>query len=148
MKIKKSIVLGMVVFLLSGCSLLDGLNNSLDYANNTKDYVDNVTTFAEEIRSLSGEAVANEDSRIELENKLTEMKEEIQVFNEQEPPAIAEGIHEQIVGYNQSLDEGITLYLDNIEKGQLEPQILEDSNILQTIDQISSIKEQLNQLGQ
>lgn len=148
MKIKTFIVLGLFVFLLGGCSFLDGLNNSLEYVDNTKDYVDKVTTFSEEIRSLSETAVVNEDSRIELENRLTEMKEEIQIFNEQKPPSIAEGVHEQIVGYNQSLEDGINLYLDNIEKGQFEPQILEDSNILQTIDQISKIKNQLNELGQ
>ena len=74
------------------------------------------------------------------------MKEQIHAFNEIEPPSIAEDIHNQIVSSNTKLEEGIDVYLDNIENGTLDPAVLENSGILKTVNEISSLMENINQV--
>ena len=88
---------GMV--LLSGCSLLGEVNNTLEYATTTTEYIDTANNFANEVTELANDAVANEEARQQLEEELTAMKAKIQEFNETEAPAIAEDIHNQIVSY-------------------------------------------------
>ena len=135
---------GMV--LLSGCSLLGEVNNTLEYATTTTEYIDTANTFANEVTELANDAVANEEARQQLEEELTAMKANIKEFNETEAPAIAEDIHNQIVATNAKLEEGIDLYLANIENGKLDPAILKDSGILTTINEISSLMNQIEQL--
>lgn len=74
------------------------------------------------------------------------MKSEIQEFNQTEAPAIAEDIHNQIVNTNEKLENGIDLYLDNIENGNLDPAILQDSGIITTINEIGNLMNQIEKL--
>ena len=103
-------------------------------------------TFANEVPQLAKEAVTDETARQNLENELGQMKEQIHSFNEIEPPSIAEDIHNQIVSSNAKLEEGIDMYLDNIENGTLDPAALENSEILTTANEISSLMEKINQV--
>ena len=82
----------------------------------------------------------------QLEDELTAMKAEIQEFNQTEAPAIAEDIHNQIVNTNGKLEDGIDMYLDNIENGKLDPAILNDSEIITTINEISNLMNQIEKL--
>jgi len=138
---------GMIGMLfLSGCSLIGEVNNTLEYANTTTEYVNSAKDFANEVPELANDAVTNEEARQQLEEELTSMKKEINKFNETEVPIIAEDIHNQIVSTNEKLEEGIDLYLINIENGKLDPAILEDSRILTTVNEISSLMDQIEKL--
>lgn len=137
-------VTGMVF--LSGCSLLGEVNNTLDYVNTTTTYINSTKNFANEVPELANDAVTNEESRQQLEAELTTMKENIREFNETEVPTIAEDIHNQIVSTNVKLEDGIDMYLANIENGKLDPAILKDSEILTTINEISSLMDQIDKL--
>ena len=44
------------------------------------------------------------------------------------------------------LEDGIDMYLANIENGKLDPAILKDSEILTTINEISSLMAQIEKL--
>jgi peptidoglycan hydrolase CwlO-like protein len=134
------------MMLLSGCSLLGEVNNTLKYANTTTEYMDSAKSFANEVPQLANDAVTNEEARQQLEAELTTMKENIQKFNETEVPSIAEDIHNQIVSTNAKLEEGIDLYLANIENGKLDPALLKDSGILTTVNEISSLMDQIKKL--
>ncbi|QNG60715.1 hypothetical protein H4O14_04170 [Bacillus sp. PAMC26568] len=138
-------VLSLVV--LSGCSLFEGVNSSLQYANDTKDYINEASSFAEELPALAEEAVSNTEARKELEQKLTDMKEEIKAFNEIEAPGIAEDVHNQLVSYSESLEAGIDSALKQIDNGEWNIQVLEDSGILKTVNEMTSILDQIEQLG-
>lgn len=145
---KKIIAIAFVSILaLSGCSLLGEVNSSLEYADNATEYVNTVKGFANEVPALAQDAVTNTEARQSLEKELQQMKTEIEEFNATEPPQIAETIHEKIVASNQQLSDGIELYLNNIEKGQIDPKALEESEIMQTIDQITSLSEQIEKIG-
>ncbi|MGE6377922.1 DUF6376 family protein [Peribacillus muralis] len=145
---KKMIAIALLSILtLSGCSLLGEVNSSLEYAGNATEYVNTVKEFANEVPALAQDAVTNTEARQSLEKELQQMKTNIEEFNAIEPPQIAETIHEKIVASNQQLSEGIELYLNNIEKGQLDPKVLEESEIMQTIDQITGLVDQIEKLG-
>ncbi|MFJ7755364.1 DUF6376 family protein [Peribacillus muralis] len=145
---KKMIAIALLSILtLSGCSLLGEVNSSLEYADNATEYVNTVKEFANEVPALAQDAVTNTEARQSLEKELQQMKTNIEEFNAIEPPQIAETIHEKIVASNQQLSEGIELYLNNIEKGQLDPKALEESEIMQTIDQITGLADQIEKLG-
>ncbi|CAH0347650.1 DUF6376 family protein [Bacillus sp. CECT 9360] len=138
-------IVSMVV--LSGCSLLGEVNNSIDYANEAKDYLDKASQFAEDVPQLAQDAVTNQEARENLETELKTMKEEIQTFNETKAPSIAEDIHTQIEEYNAKLSEGIDTYLKNIENGNYDLAQLENSEIMQTINDLTSLMNKIENLG-
>ena len=141
-------VFGLIGLLfLSGCSLIGEVNNTIEYANITTEYINSTKTFATEVSQyLAKEAVADETARQNLEDELEKMKEQIHLFNQVEPPAVAEDIHNQIVSSNAKLEEGIDVYLDNIENGSIDPAALENSEILTTVNEISNLMETINQV--
>jgi PBP1b-binding outer membrane lipoprotein LpoB len=144
---KKLITICASILLLSGCSLLGEVNSSLEYADKATGYVSTVKDFANEVPTLAEDAVQNVEARENLEKELNTMKTEIQEFNTMESPKIAEGIHEEIVSSNQQLEDGIDLYLNNIENGNLDPATLEDSEIMKSIENITSLANQIENLG-
>jgi hypothetical protein len=145
---KKIMTIALLSILtLSGCSLLGEVNSSLEYADNATEYISTVKEFSNEVPALSQDAVANTEARANLEKELELMKTEIEEFNATEPPQIAEGIHEKIVSSNQQLSDGIELYLYNIENGQIDPKALEDSEIMKSIDNITGLAKQIEELG-
>lgn len=137
-------LIGMI--LLSGCSLLGEVNNTLEYANTTTEYMDSAQNFANQVTVLANDAVTDEGARQQLEAELTDMKATIKEFNQTEAPVIAEEVHNQIVNTNAKLEEGIDLYLSNIENGELDPAVLKDSEIITTINEISSLMNQIENL--
>lgn len=140
-------VFGMIGLLfLNGCSLIGEVNDTVEYVDITTEYINSTKTFANEVPQLAKEAVTDETARQNLENELGQMKEQIHSFNEIEPPSVAEDIHNQIVSSNAKLEEGIDMYLDNIENGTLDPAALENSEILTTVNEISSLMEKINQV--
>lgn len=144
---KKILMLCTSLILLTGCSLLGEVNSSLDYADTATSYVGTVKEFANEVPALSKDAVTDKEAMKTLENELQTMKTKIEEFNETEPPQIADGIHDKIVSSNQQLQDGIDLYLKNMEDGTLDPAVLEDSEIMKTIDNITSLTNQIEKLG-
>jgi hypothetical protein len=137
----------MSILTLSGCSLLGEVNSSLEYADNATGYVSTVKEFANEVPALSQDAATDTEARENLEKELQLMKTDIEEFNATEPPQIAESIHEKIVSSNQQLSDGIDLYLNNIENGQFDPEALENSEIMKSIENITSLANQIEELG-
>lgn len=137
----------LATVLLGGCSILGEVNNSLDYADKATSYLDKASKFAEDVPQLAQDAVTNQEARKTLENELIAMKEEIKTFNETKAPTIAEDIHNQIVRYNDKLNSGIDSYLKNIENGKFDPAQLQDSEIMKTINDLTSLKNKIENLG-
>lgn len=133
---------------LGGCSSLESVNNTLTYVNEATDYVNEASTFANEVPALAEQAVSDQQAAQELETKLQEMKQDIEEFNELQPPDMAADLHQQIVEQNNQIAQGIDLYLNNVEEGKLDPAVLENTEIFQSIQEITSIIDQIKQLGQ
>jgi len=145
---KRFLVFSLIgLVFLGACSVLEDVNNTLTYVNEATDYVNEVSTFVNEAPSLAEQAVTDEQARADLETMLTEMQEDMNSFNELQPPGVAEDLHQQIVDYNQQAEEGVNLYIDNIENGQFDPALLENSELFQTLQNITNTIDQIQQLG-
>lgn len=143
------IIFSAVPFLLlCGCSSLENVNNTLKYVNEATDYVSEVRTFANEVPALAEQAVGDQQAAKELETKLEEMKKDIEEFNELQPPDLAADLHQQMVEQNNQVIEGINLYLSSMEDGKLDPAVVENAEMFQSIQEIISIIDQIKQLGQ
>ncbi|MEH7225983.1 DUF6376 family protein [Bacillus sp. JJ1566] len=146
---KRFLVFSLVGMLFLGaCSILEDVNNTLTYVNEATDYVNEVSTFINEAPTLAEQAVTDEQARADLETMLTEMQDDMAAFNSLQPPEVAADLHQQIVDNNQKAEEGINLYLDNIENGQIDPALFENSEVFQTLQNVTNTIDQLQQLGE
>jgi TolA-binding protein len=136
------------LLMVGGCSFVEEASTTVTYVNEAVNYVSEVDAFVKEVPPLTKQAVSDKQALIELEAKLTEMKEDIQSFNELQAPEVAADLHQQVVAHNQKAEEGIDLYLNHIEDGKLDPAVLENTEVFQTLQEITSIIEQIKQLGQ
>lgn len=148
MKKSWAVLLITALMLLSGCSLMEDVNNTLTYGKEATEYVSKAGTFAEEVPALAKQAVNDQQAAEDLEVKLLDMKQEMEAFNALEAPEVALEIHEQIVNQNAKVEEGIDLYLNNMENGKLDPTVLENTEIYQSIQKITNTIDQIKQLGQ
>lgn len=147
MKWKPLAVIIMFVSFLGACSSLEDVNNTLSYANKATEYANEAQTFAQETPSLARQAVSDEQAAQELEVSLEQMKQNIEEFNELQPPEVGANLHQRVVEQNNQAIKGIDLYLTNIENGKLDPAVLDNREAFQTLQEISGIVSQIKQLG-
>jgi type I site-specific restriction-modification system R (restriction) subunit len=131
--------------MLSACSLLDEVNNSLDYVNEAKNYINSLSDFAEEAPQQIQDAAVDPEVRQDLEDQLNTLVEEINEFNSIEAPAIAEDIHQDIVTKNEALIDEINTAMEN---GELALEKLENSEIINTVNDVTSLLESIEKLEQ
>lgn len=136
-----------VTVVLSGCSMLEGVNNTLNYADKATDYANEVSTFAKEVPSLAEQATTDEQAAKELEKRLEDMKQDIKEFNELEEPSVGSDLHQQVVDQNKQALKGIDAYLNNMENGKLDPSVIENTEIFQALSDITNTIDQIKQLG-
>lgn len=134
----------LIPILLSGCSLLEETNKSLEYVNETTDYLNDLSTFAENAPQMIQDAATDANAKKDLENQLTSLLEEIEDFNSIEPPAFAEDFHQQLVTKNETLIEQINQVIVN---GEILLDQIENTQIYTTIEEITKLQNQLEKLG-
>lgn len=120
---------------LSGCSFLEEANNSLNYATETTEYINELSTFAEEAPNLEGP---------ELKSRLESLKGTIKDFMEIEPPSLAEDIHKELENKSQVLLDATNKILKD---GEVKIEQLKQSEVYKTIDKITKLKNQIEDLG-
>jgi hypothetical protein len=148
MKKQLLILSAIILLLLSGCSLLNDAKDTLTYVNDAKDYLDKATAFANEAPSVAQLAVGNQQSAEELKSMLQSMKQEINKFNKLQAPEMAVDLHQQIIDQNNKLAAGIDVYLNSMKNGLLDPSVLQNTELFQSVQEITSILDQIKQLGQ
>src|SRR5690606_31911401 len=134
------LMLSTIVF-ISGCGILEETQNTLNYATEATEYVNEMSTYGEEVQSLLNET--NVDIA-EDETTLTELEVTVEVFNKIKVPAIAEGIHNDILANNEKLLDMINQVQEN---GEIAIDELKNSEIFQTIESITNFMNQIEQLG-
>lgn len=141
--IKRLLLISLVLGVLSGCSLVDSVNNSLDYTKEATTFINDASQFAESIPELAQQAATNIDAKETLTQELEAMKTRISEFNGIEAPAFAQTIHEQLVALNDTLLTDINGYMDQIQNGVTD---FQNSNIVQTINKINETMDMLQNL--
>lgn len=145
----KKIKLMVVLFLtmtLSACSFLDEVNNTLDYVNTATEHINTLTAFSEEAPQLVENALTDPAVAQELEEKLLALKSDVEEFIAlKDIPAIAEDIHQELVGNNELLLEEINKVLEN---GHLALDKLENSEIYTTINDAVGLLNRIQNLAE
>jgi hypothetical protein len=138
----------LTVCLLPGCSLFDGVNNSLNYVDQVTTYINDVNRFANEIPALAEQAVTDAQARTNLKQEFEKMKEKVAAFDGIQAPAFAKEIHQQLVSYNEILMKEINGYLEKINNGAVDWKSIANSQMLETITKITGSMEQVKNIGQ
>lgn len=63
-------------------------------------------------------------------------------------PEFAQGLHSQLAGYNDSLNTQVDQLQQRIEAGEFTPELLKNSEVMQSIQNIRGLMDQFRQLGQ
>jgi hypothetical protein len=142
------IISTIFLVLLSGCSLLNDAKDTITYINEATDFLGKATTFANEAPSLAQQAINDEQAAKELETMLQNMKQDIEAFNGLQAPDVVADLHQQLVDQNNIIAKGIDSYLNNFKDGKLDPAVLENTEIFQTVSELSNIIDQIKQIGQ
>lgn len=147
---RKTLGLLLVVVLawtgLSGCGLLNDINETAKYVNDAAAYVNNVTTFAASTTALAQQAALNEAAREQLRQKLETMKASIAEFNKKEPPEIAEAIHKQLLSYNETLQQKLNAYSEQIRSGNWNESLWNGSGIAEAVAPITALLDKIKSL--
>ncbi|WP_174616042.1 DUF6376 family protein [Virgibacillus ihumii] len=133
-KMLSGIILASIIA-LSGCSLLEEANKSINYATEATEYINELSTFAEETSNIEGE---------NLKSELESLETTIKDFKETEPPSFAEDIHKELENKSQTLLDAINSVQKN---GEITIERLKQSDVYQTIENITELKKQIEQLG-
>ncbi|MHC0036884.1 DUF6376 family protein [Pseudoneobacillus sp. C159] len=143
-----SVIAVGLLLMISGCSLLNEATNTVTYIKEATEFLGKTTKFANDAPKLAQKAVNDPNAAKELEKMLLAMKEDMDAFNGLTAPEVAADLHQQIISNNTTIAQGIDLYLANIKNGKLDPSILENTELFQTVQDISTIIDQIKQLGQ
>ncbi|XEC93664.1 DUF6376 family protein [Paenibacillus tarimensis] len=145
--IVRVLLVALISGLLTGCSWLGEVNNSLDYVKEATSFINKVNSFAEQVPTLAEQAVTDPQAVKMLTNEMEMMKNNIASFNGLDAPAFARDVHEELVGYNKTLLAEIDAFLATISNGTLTLDTLADSQINQTIAKIGQTLTAIQQLG-
>ncbi|GLI09530.1 hypothetical protein YDYSG_55620 [Paenibacillus tyrfis] len=137
MKLKIVFLLVLAVGLLSGCGIIDKVNHSLNYVEEATNFIDDTSRFAKQLPTLARQAVTDPEARTALKNELTGMKERIAKFNALQAPDFAKDVHGQLVGYNETLTKEINGYLEKINNGAIDWKAIENSQFIDTLNQVT-----------
>lgn len=141
---RKIVVVLILSVFLSGCSILEEVNDTLAYANKATEHINTWNEFGQDAPALLQTAAINIEDKAKLEAELKNLLAEIDAFNQTKAPAIAEGIHEQIVVQNENIKSIITASMAN---GELVVEKLEGSELLTLISEITKLATALEALG-
>ncbi len=136
-----------LMLLLSGCSFFNLSYDTLDYAKDATSFLNNVTNFAAETPPLIKQSVDNQQAADDLKAKLQQMKNDLQDFNNLDVPENVTAFHQEIMEQNNLLAKQIDVYLTHMKEGKLDSSILENTDLLQPVQEITNIIEQIQKLN-
>lgn len=133
-----------IFVLIIGCSAIENTTNTINYIKEASDYAITVSDFYQNVPGLIQQAASDPQAKEELDQKIMEMKEAIESFNELEvPPDPMAHYHEIIVGHNEQLLSIIDSY---IESGMDDVDILTNADLIQAMKDISSAIEDIKNI--
>lgn len=145
----KKLLLALPIMLLvaAGCSPVEETKNTINYVNEATEYANEAAAFAEDLPSKAQEAVTNPETVEQLESTLTDFEKQISEFNQVEVPQVMEDLHGQISEQNEKIQTQIEEYTKAIEDGTFQPEFLQNSELLNSLQDIQNIYENIQKLG-
>lgn len=145
----KKLLLALPIMLLvaAGCSPVEETKNTINYVNEATEYSNEAAAFAEDLPAKAQEAVTNPETVEQLESTLTDFEKQISEFNQVEVPQVMEDLHGQISEQNEKIQTQIEEYTKAIEDGTFQPEFLQNSELLNSLQDIQNIYENIQKLG-
>ncbi|GGO03192.1 DUF6376 family protein [Saccharibacillus kuerlensis] len=146
----KKIVLALTLFAvaLTGCSAVEEVNRSVDYSSDVVAYINDASRWAEDLPQMAQEAANDPQAQEKLSQQLDSIQQRITEFSQGKPPEFAQGLHEQLAGYSSSLNTQVDGLQQRIEAGEFTPEMLKNSEVMQTLENIRGMMDQFQQFGQ
>ncbi|MCR8645431.1 DUF6376 family protein [Paenibacillus sp. N1-5-1-14] len=142
------IILMLVASLMSGCSLFESASQSLNYVTEATTYVKDVSTFAEKLPTLAQDTVTNSAALDQITSSFTQMKQDITEFNQLDAPAFAQDVHDKLIQYNETFLKEINTYISDLSSGSINLETIAQSEMMKTMNGITGLLNQVQQLGQ
>ncbi|CAM3551029.1 MULTISPECIES: DUF6376 family protein [Saccharibacillus] len=146
----KKIILALTLFALplAGCSAVEEVNRSVGYTSDAVSYINDASQWAEQLPQLAQDAANDPQAQEKLSQELDRVQQSIAEFGQAEVPGFAQGLHSQLTGYNESLNAQVDQLQQRIEAGEFTPELLQNSEVMQSIQNIRGLMDQFQQLGQ
>lgn len=133
-----------VLLLVPGCGVAEQIGSSVNFAADTTAYMQTLTEFGQDMDTLAADAAADLQAREALTDRLLALKEEIVQYADLQVPEYAAKLHESIVGYNETLQQGLDQAITNLEEGKA---AFDSTGIPDTLNKINELLNQLTQLS-
>ncbi|MDQ0268137.1 DUF6376 family protein [Cytobacillus purgationiresistens] len=137
-----------ILLTTAACSPIEDTKDTLIYINGVEDYMNELSRFTEEFPSMAEEALSESQAAQELETRVQQVQEDIETFNQLDSPVIMEELHDELLKQNENMQQGLESLEIELEKGTLNIEFIEDSEILKSIQGIEGIYEQIEKLGE
>ncbi|MED3965601.1 DUF6376 family protein [Bacillales bacterium AN1005] len=144
---KLLLALPMLLVIAAGCSPVEETKNTITYVNEATEYANEAATFAEELPAMAQDAVTNPETAEQLESTLKDFQAQIDEFNQVEVPQLMEDLNGQISEQNEKIQAGVEDAITAIEEGSFQPDILQNSELLNSLQDIQGIYENIQKLG-
>lgn len=132
-----------ILLVVPGCGFAEKVGNSVNFATDTASYMQTLTEFGQEMDTLAESAATDPQARQALTDRLLALKEQIVQYADLQVPEYAADLHQSIVGYNETLQQGLDQAITNLEEGKA---AFESTGIPDTINKINELLNQLTQL--
>ncbi|MFD2610996.1 DUF6376 family protein [Paenibacillus gansuensis] len=143
----KVVTVLLLTLLLSGCGLFESATSTLNYADEATTYVQSATDFANRVPDMVQQAAADPGIVESLKTELQAMKDKAAAFSALEAPAVAQDLHQQLIGYNEALSQQISSVLEMVQADKVDWEAVNNSPLWQTANQITQLLNQINSLG-
>lgn len=137
----------VILFVLSGCSLISDVTNTVDYIDEASEYINSMSTFANDAQNLLNQASQSPEGAKELLNRLIQLRQEMEEFNQLTPPDSVRDIHQQVVDANNEMINAINAYEKGVQNGTVNmASFTQNDELIQAIQNINNSLQQLQDL--
>lgn len=134
-----------VFTLFIGCSPIEEATNTVNYVTEATGYAMTVTDFYQNVPNLMQQAASDPQAKEQLDQKVQEMKEAIESFNQlEDPPERFADYHDIIVGHNEQLLSVINAYMNS---GMEDVNVLNNADLIQSMKDITSAVEDIKSVA-
>ncbi|GGG12080.1 hypothetical protein GCM10010912_65630 [Paenibacillus albidus] len=134
----------LVLLIVPGCGIAEKVGDSVNFAAGTASYMQTLTEFGQEMETLATDAATDVQAREVLTERLQALKEQITNYADLQVPEYAANLHQSIVGYNETLQQGLDQAISNVEAGKA---AFDSTGIPDTLNKVNELLSQITQLS-
>lgn len=139
------LLIAVSFLLITGCGVIDEVNQTVDYGKKTKDYVSTMAGYQDDVSNYMNKDQFTEQDLEDIKVMIDEIESEVKAFNEIEPPSVASGLHSEIERHNDQVLEAIDEAKRQMNQGQFDASAFEDLEIAKTLAELKSYRDKVDE---